>query len=101
MPDFLLLMRHDVEDRAAADDGAAWGAYLSRLRGSGALRGGSAVGPGLAWRKASAPQPARLGIEGYLLVEAASLADAQRLLEGNPNYEAGGTVEIRELPPGP
>ena len=37
-------------------------------------------------------------LSGYLRVEAASLEDACRFLEGNPVFESGGTVEIRELP---
>jgi len=32
-------------------------------------------------------------------VNAASLDQAKSLLIGNPVFEAGGTVEIRELPP--
>jgi hypothetical protein len=31
-------------------------------------------------------------------VQADSIDDARRFLEGNPVFEAGGTVEIRELP---
>jgi hypothetical protein len=31
-------------------------------------------------------------------VKAASLEEAKSLLAGNPHFEAGGTVEIRELP---
>jgi hypothetical protein len=33
-------------------------------------------------------------------VNAENLAAAKSLLPGNPVYEAGGTVEIRELPRG-
>lgn len=98
MPEFVLLMRSDVENRAMADDGRAWGEYMSKLRQSGALQGGSSIGPGLALRKRCSPQQAQLGIEGYIKVLAASLEDAQRFVEGNPNYEAGGTIEVRELP---
>ena len=35
---------------------------------------------------------------GFIRVEAESLADAEALLAGNPVFENGGTVEIRELP---
>jgi hypothetical protein len=34
----------------------------------------------------------------YIRIEAANLAEAEALLDGNPVYEAGGTVEIRRLP---
>jgi len=30
-------------------------------------------------------------------LRAQSLEDAQRFLAGNPNYDAGGTVEVRQL----
>ena len=101
MPEFVLLMRSDVEDRAKADDDLAWSHYMTRIRRSGALRGGSSIGQGFAFRKDSAPQHAQLGIEGYITIQAASLDEARRFVEGNPNYEAGGTVEVRELPSGP
>jgi len=35
---------------------------------------------------------------GYVKIEARDLNHARELLQGNPVYEAGGTVEIRELP---
>ena len=37
-------------------------------------------------------------LAGYIRVTADSLDQAKTLLAGNPVYEAGGTVEIRELP---
>jgi hypothetical protein len=35
---------------------------------------------------------------GFIKVQAESLDHARELLKGNPVFEAGGTVEIRELP---
>ena len=37
-------------------------------------------------------------LTGYIRVRAESLDQAKSLLAGNPLFEAGGTVEIRELP---
>jgi hypothetical protein len=37
-------------------------------------------------------------LTGYIRVNANSLDQAKTLLTGNPHFEAGGTVEIRELP---
>lgn len=37
---------------------------------------------------------------GKFRVEAETLADAETLLAGNPVFENGGTVELRELPKG-
>jgi len=37
-------------------------------------------------------------LAGFIRIEATDLAEARTLLAGNPTYEAGGTVEIRELP---
>ena len=45
------------------------------------------------------PITARIG--GYFRIEAERLADVEALLAGNPVYENGGTVEIRELPKTP
>jgi hypothetical protein len=99
MPEYILLMHSDVVDRDMANDGQAWGVYLGRLRQSGSFDGGSSVGSGQAFRKGSQARPAEGSVEGFIRVRAASLQDAQQFLSGNPNYEAGGTVEIRELPP--
>jgi len=44
-----------------------------------------------------APEPT-FHIGGFIRVMARDLAHARSLLPGNPVYEAGGTVEIRELP---
>ena len=46
--------------------------------------------------RVSCPIPTHLG--GFIRVGAESLADVDALLAGNPVFENGGTVEIRELP---
>jgi hypothetical protein len=38
------------------------------------------------------------GVTGFLRIRAASLDEAASFLAGNPVFEAGGTVELRELP---
>ena len=98
MPEFILLMYRDVKDRALADDGQRWEAYFTKLRASGGFLGGSSIGRGVRMRKASATAPSDPGLEGFIRIECASLEAAQTLVDGNPNYEAGGTVEVRELP---
>jgi hypothetical protein len=50
--------------------------------------------------KSGEAAPITPGLSGYIRVRAASLEDARRFVVGNPVYEAGGTVEIRELPRG-
>lgn len=100
MLDFLLLM-HRLPD-AAADAALDWGPYLASLQDAGRLRGGSAIGRGTCVRKAgtgTAPQITG-HIVGYIRVAATDLEDALGALPGNPTFEAGGTVEIRELPRG-
>ena len=98
MNDYLLLMLDDAADRAAADDAARWDAYLGTLRHSGRFDGGSSIGDGERVRKGHAPQAVDPALTGFIRVRAESLADAKRLLAGNPSYEAGATVEVRELP---
>ena len=81
MNDYILFMHDDVVDAAIATDATRWGQYMSALRASGQFDGGSAIGKGMVFKK-----------------DCAGTAAAQKFLIGNPNYEAGGTVEIRELP---
>jgi hypothetical protein len=94
MPDFIFLMHNDAPDEREAD----WDAYLGRLGAAGHLRGGSAMGGGVCARKDGAVRPLTAHLSGFIRVEAAGLEEAKRLLEGNPVYEAGGTVEVRQLP---
>ena len=98
MNDYLLLMHEDAADAGIANDGARWGAYLAGLWASGGFDGGSSIGPGAVFRQSGKPAPLSVALGGYLRVRAASVEDAQRFLAGNPVYEAGGSVEIRELP---
>ncbi|MBK6688492.1 MAG: hypothetical protein IPG45_28730 [Deltaproteobacteria bacterium] len=96
MADFILLMHRD-QTRAETDE--AWGEYFGKLRSRGAFQGGSSIGDGVALRKSGAPAPLTQQLVGFIRVRADDLADAQGLVAGNPVYEAGGTVEVRELPP--
>jgi len=95
MADFLLLMHDDaVEPIREAD----WNTYLDALGASGALLGGSAVGGGACVRRAGPVPEISRRIVGYVKVRAADLDAARARVPGNPVYEAGGTVEVRELP---
>ena len=98
MNEYILLMLNDATDPLAADDGAQWGQYIAELRQSGQFDGGSSVGTGERLRKGQSPQPVNAELTGFIRVRAENIEDAKRFLVGNPNYEAGGTVEIRELP---
>jgi hypothetical protein len=73
MPEYILFMHDD----ALADE-QSWEPYIRRLQQSGRFEGGSA--------------------DRLHRVNADSLDQARSLLIGNPHFEAGGTVEIRELP---
>jgi hypothetical protein len=94
MSDYILLM-HDDTEMEVPDN---WDAYLQRLRQQGAFEGGSAIGDGVCVRKAGTAPAITTHLTGYIRVTADSLDEATSLLNGNPHFEAGGTVEIRELP---
>ena len=93
MADFLLLMHNDVERQTTN-----WDSYLAALRKGGNLQGGSAIGGGVCLRKSGNAAPMTQSVGGYIHIEADDLDHAKRLVAGNPVFEAGGTVEIRELP---
>jgi hypothetical protein len=95
MADFLLLMHDDAPGPVGED---AWGAYFQRLRAGSHLEGGSAIGAGVCLRKDAAAPAIAKHLTGYIRINADSLEHAQALVAGNPVYEAGGTVEVRELP---
>lgn len=99
MNDYILLMHNDgpVGDGGRADQ---WSTYFARLRAAGAFQGGSAIGDGVCVSKAASAPALPSHLAGYVRVRAQSLAAARELVVGNPVFEAGGTVEIRELPRG-
>lgn len=95
MADFLLLMHGDA---TIPEDDALWEAYFERLHASGKFRGGSSIGAGAAFRKTGEPGAVSGHLVGYIKVEASNLEAAREWVIGNPVYDAGGTVEVRELP---
>ncbi len=94
MARFLLLMH---QDSIAEEDPADWEPYLSKLRESKQFEGGSSIGGGSGYRRDGVPATTTDHLVGYLIVRAAGAEAARSFLDGNPVYEAGGTVEIREL----
>ncbi|WP_426072686.1 hypothetical protein [Janthinobacterium sp. DSP2-3-3] len=97
MNDYIIFM-HD--DTATPMDSAtsAWQDYFAMLRASGRFCGGSSIGPGICVHRSGQARPVTPHLSGYLHVQAESIDDAKKLLLGNPVLNAGGTVEIRELP---
>ena len=96
MPDYLFLMHDAVPD--GDDDGDEWEAYVRQLQASGNFQGGSAIGDGICIRKSGVAPAITAHLSGYIRVSARDLQHAETLLNGNPVFERGGTVEIRELP---
>jgi hypothetical protein len=98
LTEYILFMHDDATDRASADDGALWSNYIRSLRQTGQFDGGSSIGSGVCLKKSGYSVPATANPTGFIRVRAENLHEARRFLKGNPVYEAGGTVEIRELP---
>ncbi|MBL8555809.1 MAG: hypothetical protein JNL41_16155 [Phenylobacterium sp.] len=97
MADFIFLHHDDASGGSRLD----WDPYLTRLREAGVFQGGSAIGnEGCCAKKTGDAPELTAHIMGYVRVTADNLAEARKLLPGNPVFEAGGTVEIRELPKG-
>ena len=93
MADFLFLM-HD--DTTATVDATAWPRYFLQL--GERFQGGSSIGTGVTVRRDQDPPVLTAHLAGYIRVIAADLTEARALVAGNPVFEAGGTVEVRELP---
>jgi hypothetical protein len=97
MNDYIFLMHNDARDEER-NHGDEWAAYFAKLRQAGAFQGGSAIGDGVCLSKTGTPPGITPQLAGYIHVQAESLNQARELVQGNPVFEAGGTVEIRELP---
>lgn len=96
MSDYLLLMHALPAAAQTSDD--AWGAYFAKLRALDAFNGGSSMGGGVCVTKSPKAPAVAHHLTGYIRVRAESLDAAKLLVDGNPVYEAGGVVEVRELP---
>lgn len=97
MKEYILFMYDDTANRQSAEDPGLWEKYIAELHASGQFDGGSSIGAGTLFKQAHADQPSLPNINGYIRVRAVDLAAAKQFLHGNPTYEAGGTVEVREL----
>ena len=93
MAEYIFLMHDDAEA-----DVEAWQWYIGELQQRGVFEGGSAIGDGICVRKRDTSPSITAHLTGYIRVSAENLEQARSLLTGNPLFEAGGTVEIRELP---
>lgn len=98
MADFIFLMHDDSSPQASDSGDDAWGPYIQKLKAMGRFDGGSAIGGGVSVNQAGTRIDITAHIVGFITVHAESLQEARELLIGNPVLEAGGTVEIRELP---
>jgi hypothetical protein len=97
MNDYIFLMHNDVPADARTGD-AEWESYFATLGRTGRFDGGSTIGTGVCYNKRTDPPAIADHLGGYIRVRAENIQQARTLLDGNPVYEAGGTVEIRELP---
>ncbi|TFU06348.1 hypothetical protein EUV02_04975 [Polymorphobacter arshaanensis] len=95
MPEYILLMHGDTP---RTPDATLWDAYFAALHAQGAFVGGSSIGDGVTLRKGATAAPLTAQLAGFIRIRAADLPAAQALVSGNPVYECGGTVEVRELP---
>ncbi len=98
MKDYILLMHDDVPERGPNAESLDWLSYFDKLRESGCFVGGSAMGGGVCLKKGDPAPKVTEHVTGYIRVQAMSLDAAIELVQGNPVFEAGGTVEVRELP---
>ncbi|NOT70510.1 MAG: hypothetical protein HOP09_04235 [Hyphomicrobium sp.] len=94
MKEFILLMHGDSE---GAETSESWARYIASLKARGGFVGGSSMGAGAGFRKTGPAEPLSDSLTGFITLRANDLADARQCLEGNPVFECGGTVEIREL----
>lgn len=87
--EFIAFMHDDTTSYEREDD---WEPYHTSLRTSGRLRGGSAIGSGRCYRRGGNAPPVAAHITGFLRINAESLDAVERMLAGNPVYEA--TIDL-------
>ena len=95
MNDYILLMHSDTVVETTDE---LWENYFISLREHGAFQGGSSIGAGEVLRSSEEPGRVTDHLAGYILVKAMDMSSAKALVSGNPVFECGGSVEVRELP---
>ena len=98
MRDFILIMHNDAQSTMDVAD-ATWTSYFENLKKQGAFVAGVEIGDGLCMVKMRPAPPPTAEWSRYIRIRASSMRDAAQLVEGNPVFEAGGTVEVRVLTP--
>jgi hypothetical protein len=94
MKEFILLMHNDT---VRAESGEEWESYITSLNARGIFDGGSSIGAGACYRKEGIAPDTSNHLVGFIRIRAHDLHGAKESLPGNPVFERGGTVEIREL----
>lgn len=74
----------------------AWMDWYGRL-GDAVIDMGSPTGASQSVAPGGAVEDGRLGITGYSIISAASLAAAAEACGDHPHLDAGGTIEISEV----
>lgn len=87
MANFVMLMNE-------SDDSGDWDAYIEKLLATGKFRGGSSLGQGVCVQRGQADTQCQ--VTGMIRLEADSLDEVKALLEGNPAFEAGYSVQLLE-----
>ena len=96
MNDYIIFMHDDTETPMDVTT-SAWEDYFTMLRASGRFCGGSSIGPGICVHRSGQARAVTPHLSGYLRVQAESIDDAKKLLQGNPVLNAGGMLEMRTL----
>ncbi|MGB0910001.1 MAG: hypothetical protein ACPGYT_06535 [Nitrospirales bacterium] len=98
MSDFILFMHGDAETDEKETRVDVWNRYIASLQAKGVFQGGSSIGAGICKNTSGSTKNITSHLVGYIRIRADSMSHAEACLPGNPVFEAGGTVEIRELP---
>ena len=88
MPEFMMIMKGPGGE-------GDWLTYINKLKDSGMFRGGSILGNGLNISKHSSDR--KCTVTGFMRFEADNIDQVRALVEGNPDYESGGHIEILEM----
>ena len=110
MTDFLFLFRGGMDPNPSPEDiqrsMQEWGRWIQGLAEAGKFKGGDPLERGgkvvAGTRKVITDGPfveSKEVVGGYLLVSAASLDEATEMSRGCPIFEAGGSVEVRQIHP--
>lgn len=92
--EYIVLIRNNATSPASSNE---WDGFFDRAKSSGMFKGGSALGSAFVMGKEVDEQASSM-LGGFMRFDSESTTELKALLETHPVVQAGGSIEVVEMP---